>query len=203
MNQIEVKVRFRAGHRLMPPYKGKCNNPHGEGYTSIFIFSGEVDERGLLIDFGEVKSDIKILIDEVFDHSYMHKKGDIIGKILKTYGFKTYEMEDNPTAENISHLLYKMVKNLYPALIKVGIVESFEDSIAWYEEGEDKKRCHTCNKAIDYSEYCLFHFKKRRDFCSKECYKKFCEEPYFEKEKKESNEHKEIKVEDLEAFKWE
>lgn len=43
------------------------------------------------------------------------------------------------------------------------------------------KKCDYCNKNIEgkdddsigYSEWCVYHFKKRRDFCSDECFLKF------------------------------
>lgn len=45
-----------------------------------------------------------------------------------------------------------------------------------------KKFCDICEKEIvnqndviqsGFSEWCVFHYKKRRDFCSKNCMKKF------------------------------
>ena len=42
------------------------------------------------------------------------------------------------------------------------------------------KKCDFCGKLIEqkedvlgYSEFCLYHFQKRRDFCSKNCFKSF------------------------------
>ena len=50
----------------------------------------------------------------------------------------TYNMGDmNPTAENMARHLYNKIKELITDKVKkVGIVESFEDSIAFYEETE-------------------------------------------------------------------
>jgi hypothetical protein len=41
---------------------------------------------------------------------------------------------ENPTAENMARRLYEVVKSQYPDVKRVGIVESFKDSIAYYEE---------------------------------------------------------------------
>lgn len=173
--QIETRVNFRAAHRLMPPYKGKCLNAHGEFYQCIFIFEKEeLDECGMVIDFGKVKGDIKKLIDEKYDHGYIHKKGDMFGKILKAYKSKTFEMKTNPTAENIAKLLFDDIIKLYPFIKKVGVIESSQDNIAWYErKGSTEKVCETCGKNLQFSEWCVYHFNKRRDFCSQECYSKF------------------------------
>ena len=136
MYKIEVRVRFRYGHRLMPPYKGKCNNPHGEGGTAIFVFKTKLlDSNGMVDDFGNAKRTIKEWIDKHLDHAYIYRKDDKVGKFLKKSGFKVYEMEVNPTAENIACLLCKEIREhgKFGRLTAVGIIESFEDSIAWYE----------------------------------------------------------------------
>jgi len=131
--QIEVKVRFRAGHRLIEPYRGKCNNPHGEGYTAIFVFgTDEVDDRGMVYDFGYVKEKLNKWIKENLDHAYIYCKDDKVGNYMKSQGFRTYEMDDNPTAENICKLLYNRFESLFENLMKVGLIESFDDNIAWY-----------------------------------------------------------------------
>ncbi len=121
----------------MEPYVGKCNNPHGEGYTAILEFKQEIlNEAGMVKDFGELKGTIKDWIDNNLDHSYLCKYDDNVGLYLENNGYKVFKMEGNPTAENISKLIYKAIKKVFPILKKVGIIESFEDSVAYYEEEE-------------------------------------------------------------------
>ena len=135
MYQVEVKVSFRAGHRLMPPYKGKCNNVHGEYFTAIFIVeSAGLNEYGMVVDFGVAKKYLKTWIDENLDHAYVHNAEDHIGHFLKSEGFKTYSIGNmNPTAENLAKMLYGMVEQtMNLPIVKVGVVESTETSIAWY-----------------------------------------------------------------------
>lgn len=137
MYKIEIRVLFRYGHRLLPPYFGKCNNPHGEGGTAIFIFeSNKLKKTDMVEDFGRVKRKIKKWIDTNIDHSYIYKKEDKVGKYLKKHGFRVYEISVNPTAENIAKLLFWNIKKLFPgiSLDRVGVVESFNDSIAWYDD---------------------------------------------------------------------
>lgn len=136
--QIEIRVRFRYGHRLMPPYEGKCTNVHGEAGTLILIFEGnELDENGMLLDFGKVKKVIQDLVVEKLDHAYIYKAGDEVGKFLKKMDLKVVEMNCNPTAENIAEIVYNIVSMYYPQIKKVGCIESFEDSIAWYEKDKN------------------------------------------------------------------
>lgn len=135
MYKISIRVPFRAGHRLVEPYEGKCNNVHGEGYTAIVEFESQrLDDKGMVFDFGKVKKQVKDWIDVNWDHSYIHHKSDVVGKILKDAGLRTFELEVNPTAENMALYLYEAIKeNVSDLVSKVGIIESFEDSIAWYE----------------------------------------------------------------------
>lgn len=137
MYALQVKIRFRAGHRLIEPYSGKCNNPHGEAFTAIFsLQERELDECGMLIDFGVVKKRLKEHIDFIFDHAYICHKDDEVGQYLASKGFKVVSLPANPTAENLAKQLFLECEHLCkPAqLVKVGIVESFEDSIAFYSE---------------------------------------------------------------------
>jgi len=135
MYQVEVKVNFRAGHRLLPPYQGKCNNVHGEGYTAICIFEKEeLNQNDMLMDFKCTKEVVKNWVDENWDHAYLHKTNDDVGVFLKEKGMRVFEFDKNPTAEHMASYLYwvlKINKNL--PIKKVGIIESFEDSIAWFE----------------------------------------------------------------------
>jgi 6-pyruvoyltetrahydropterin/6-carboxytetrahydropterin synthase len=136
MYKIIIEIPFRAGHRLVAPYKGKCNNPHGEGYTAIIEFSSKVlDENGMLLDFGKTKKRIKEWIDENWDHAYIGKntnEDEILWKI-KNMNFKYFEMNSNPTAENMSSHLFREIEKMKLPVSKVLIVESFRDSIASYE----------------------------------------------------------------------
>ena len=64
----------------------------------------------------------------------IYKKGDIVGEFLKKNGFRVFMLDENPTAEYLSKFLYQHFKIILPNLIKVGLVESKEDSVAWYNE---------------------------------------------------------------------
>lgn len=133
-HQIEIQIRFRAGHRLMPPYVGHCNNVHGEGFTAICIFENELNPDGMVIDFSKVKKQVKEWIDANLDHTYIHHQHDPVGVWLKKQGHRTYNLVINPTSENLAAHLYKIIRcTLKLPIKKVGIVESFEDSIAWFE----------------------------------------------------------------------
>jgi 6-pyruvoyltetrahydropterin/6-carboxytetrahydropterin synthase len=133
---IQVKVRFRMGHRLVEPYQGKCNNPHGEYITLIAKFkTNKLDSSGMVFDFSTIKDSIKTYVDRYLDHSYVHADRDEVGSILEKMGFRTYNLGTNPTSENLAEHLYNIIKNqICSEIYEVGIVESSEDNVAYYNE---------------------------------------------------------------------
>ncbi len=146
MYSIEVKIQFRAGHRLMAPYTGKCNNLHGEGFIAIFILQREdLDVNKMVADFGFVRNLLKTWIDRNLDHAFIcNQKDSTVIKFLEEEGFKYYIIGGNPTSENIAYLLLQTANRLIASKVgfgitgsvvvrKVGVIESFDDSIAWYE----------------------------------------------------------------------
>jgi 6-pyruvoyltetrahydropterin/6-carboxytetrahydropterin synthase len=135
MYQIEVRVKFRIGHRLVGSYTGKCNNVHGEGITAIFVFQKEdLNEDGMVMDFGVTKNAIKSYVDKHLDHAYVYNvvEDDVVGSFLKNEGLKVFPIEGNPTSERLAHCLFQKIQEEFLIglhLVKVGIVESFEDTI--------------------------------------------------------------------------
>jgi 6-pyruvoyltetrahydropterin/6-carboxytetrahydropterin synthase len=129
---IQIFVDFRSGHRLMD-YVGLCSNPHGEFYTATFIFKYNfLDKAAIAIDFGPIKQKIKKWIDENFDHSYLCREDDFVGKFLKENNFRVYMLKENPSAEYLAKFLYNLVKEWNNNLIEVHIQESKPDAIAKY-----------------------------------------------------------------------
>lgn len=135
MYEIEVRVRWRSGHRLMN-YEGKCKNLHGEGYTGIFIFQKKrLGKDDIALDFGLVRSEIRAFIEDHWDHATLLNRKDVfLGETLKSLDNKICLLPYNPTAERMSEFLFRWLKSKRFPIKKVGIVESFEDSIAWYYE---------------------------------------------------------------------
>jgi 6-pyruvoyl-tetrahydropterin synthase len=97
----------------------------------------ELDINGMVFDFGVVKDKLKGWVDANLDHAYIYNDKDEVGKYLRDKGFKVYALADmNPTAENLAVRLYNVAKQRFGLpVIKVGIVESTETSIAWFTKG--------------------------------------------------------------------
>lgn len=69
---VSKEFTFDAAHHLHE-YEGKCKNLHGHTYKVIFGISGFVDERGLMIDFGDIKEIWKSEIEIFLDHRYLNE----------------------------------------------------------------------------------------------------------------------------------
>lgn len=69
---ISKEFTFDAAHHLHH-YEGKCKNLHGHTYRAILGLSGYTDERGLMIDFGDIKEIWKRKIEIHLDHRYLNE----------------------------------------------------------------------------------------------------------------------------------
>ncbi|GLB60676.1 6-carboxytetrahydropterin synthase QueD [Cytobacillus sp. NCCP-133] len=69
---ISKEFTFDSAHHLHS-YDGKCKNLHGHTYKVIFGISGLVDDRGLMIDFGDLKEMWKNEIEIFLDHKYLNE----------------------------------------------------------------------------------------------------------------------------------
>ncbi|MGH9328145.1 MAG: 6-carboxytetrahydropterin synthase QueD [Terriglobia bacterium] len=71
MFEVSVEYSFCAGHALRN-YKGKCENVHGHNYRVRVCVAGEkLDEAGLLVDFSELKSSLRALVERL-DHQFLN-----------------------------------------------------------------------------------------------------------------------------------
>lgn len=107
---VSRKAHFNAAHRLYrkdwsfeknDEVFGKCNNPnfHGHNYELIVSVTGEIDEKtGYVIDMKILKDIIKSEVEDAFDHKNLN---------IEVPEFK----ELNPTAENISVVIYNKMKS--------------------------------------------------------------------------------------------
>ncbi|MFB7155640.1 6-carboxytetrahydropterin synthase QueD [Lysinibacillus sp. NPDC056232] len=69
---VSKEFTFDAAHHLHN-YEGKCKNLHGHTYRVVLALSGYTDERGLMIDFGDIKGIWKEKIEIHLDHRYLNE----------------------------------------------------------------------------------------------------------------------------------
>lgn len=110
MYRVTREIDFCYGHRLLN-YNGKCKHLHGHnGLAIITIESDELDERGMVMDFGDIKQVIANWIDENLDHRMILCKDDPAIPVLEGIGEPLYLMDSNPTAENIAKEIFDVAK---------------------------------------------------------------------------------------------
>jgi len=121
---VHRKAHFNAAHRLYCKdwsdeknfeVFNKCSNPnfHGHNYELIVSLTGEVDQKtGYVYDLGKLSYLIKTEIEDSFDHKNLNLDVEEFSEL-------------NPTAENISIVIYNKLRNHIP--------NHFEMEITLYE----------------------------------------------------------------------
>ena len=97
MHYISVESGFSSAH-FLEKYNGKCKFMHGHNWGVKVTFSGNKLTNGILVDFNEIKRELKILLD-IIDHKVLNEL-EIFKKI-------------DPTAENISEFIYDYFKGKF------------------------------------------------------------------------------------------
>src|SRR6185503_13731759 len=98
MFRVTREIHFCYGHRLLQ-YEGKCRHLHGHNGRAVIVLEGTgLDDRGMLVDFGDIKRKVQHWIDENIDHTML--------PVLREHGERVFVMDANPTAENIARLIF-------------------------------------------------------------------------------------------------
>jgi 6-pyruvoyltetrahydropterin/6-carboxytetrahydropterin synthase len=133
MYRVERTIDFCYGHRLLDD-PGKCAHLHGHnGRAEIVLAEPDLNERGMVYDFGEVDRLMWGWIDEHIDHRMLLHRDDPMVPVLQERGEKVYVMDYNPTAENIARLLFRHARELGLPVVEVRMWE-MPDSVAVYAE---------------------------------------------------------------------
>lgn len=107
MFRVTREIDFCYGHRLLN-YDGKCKFLHGHnGRAIIAIESEQLDNRGMVLDFSDIKRVVNGWIDENLDHRMLLHREDPYVSILRAQGEPLFLLDVNPTAENIAKLIYE------------------------------------------------------------------------------------------------
>jgi len=92
MYELKIVTDFAAAHRLNNFY-GKCESLHGHNWkVEVFLWGDQLDEAGLVKDFGVVKAKAREVLGEL-DHQYLND--------LPAF------REQNPSSENLARYLFE------------------------------------------------------------------------------------------------
>lgn len=124
MYRVTREIDFCYGHRLIN-YDGKCRHLHGHnGRAIIRLENPELDARGMLVDFGDIKQHVQKWIDDHLDHNMLLCKDDPLLPVLQERGERVFVMEANPTAENIARLIYEHARQADLPVVEVTLWET-------------------------------------------------------------------------------
>lgn len=120
--EVMVERHFSSAHQLRG-YKGKCENLHGHNYkVEIFARGRELDNIGLLVDFGELKEAADEIV-RYLDHRNINE-------------LAPFDEELNPSAENLARYILEHVgSRVGDRRVQVYKVRCYETptSVATYE----------------------------------------------------------------------
>ena len=136
---LKTEAAFDSAHFLYG-YEGKCRNIHGHRWSieaeicsQELVSSGQT--RGMIVDFGDFKKDLKEIADS-FDHRLIYEKGTLKSsteQALSEEGFAMTAVDFRPTAENFSKHIYELLKNKGYGVKRVTVYET-PANCAVYEE---------------------------------------------------------------------
>lgn len=107
---ITKEIYFCYGHRLML-HPGKCRNLHGHSVkASISIKQEVLNQQGMVCDFADVKDCVEGFINDTLDHNFLLHKDDPIIPSLIANNEQFLALDEHPTAEALSKMIYRHVK---------------------------------------------------------------------------------------------
>lgn len=139
---ITRKLEFDAGHRI-PDHRSLCRHLHGHRYVIEVTVSGDLTQQngnarnGMVADFSELKSLVRKLIVDQWDHAFLaYKEDKIIVDFLKTLPeHRTVLFAVVPTAENLAleafRILERPVTEICDKNLRLENVRIYETPNCW------------------------------------------------------------------------
>lgn len=135
MHRITRRLEFCYGHRLLD-YEGKCAHPHGHNaLVEVEMRADALDDRGMVCDFGLVKSRLMNFIEVELDHRMILRQDDPLIDALRSLNEPTFILSENPTAENIARLIFRKAREMGLPVVSVRLWET-RKCCAEYSEPE-------------------------------------------------------------------
>lgn len=128
---ISREMEFCYGHRLLN-HPGKCRFLHGHnGRVRIVVAADGLNDQGMVIDFGEIRTTLEKWIDTELDHRMILSQKDPLVELLQTQGENVVVLPDNPTAENLARFLGEKGRDLGLNIVAVQFWETPKCCATW------------------------------------------------------------------------
>lgn len=133
MYKITKEVYFCYGHRLMH-HGGKCRHIHGHSVkAAITIESPNLNDQGMVCDFSDLRAVAEAFIDAELDHNFLIHKNDPLVPVLKAQNERHQCLNEHPTAEVISKMIFDHVKQRGLNVVEVVLWETASAFAAYRE----------------------------------------------------------------------
>jgi 6-pyruvoyltetrahydropterin/6-carboxytetrahydropterin synthase len=110
MFTITKEVYFCYGHRLMN-HPGKCRHLHGHSVKAAVTIAREtLNEQGMVCDFADVRDCVEDYVDKHLDHNFLLHKDDLLIPALTANKERFWALDEHPTAEVLSKMIYLHLK---------------------------------------------------------------------------------------------
>ncbi|WP_108978132.1 6-carboxytetrahydropterin synthase QueD [Leptospira ryugenii] len=116
--ELEKTFGFEAAHYLPNVPEGhKCRRMHGHSFRFSVCLKGQIDSHtGWLMDFADLKSVVKPIIEKDLDHYVLNEVKGL----------------ENPTSEKLAVWLWNRLKPELPLLYKITVFETCTSSCVYY-----------------------------------------------------------------------
>ncbi len=133
MFTITKEIYFCYGHRLMN-HGGKCRHLHGHSVkAAISITHENLNEQSMVCDFSDVKECVENYVNTHLDHNFLLHKDDPIIPALIQNNERFLVLDEHPTAEVLSKMLFKHLQTHGFHVSDVTLWETASASASYHE----------------------------------------------------------------------
>lgn len=120
MFEIELSHNFETAHRLCTDSSPeKCRSIHGHSWwVTVTIEGNELDEDGILVEFGAFKKAWRAWLDDSLDHHLVLSKSDPLLEVLQAFddSMRIFVCDENPTTEVLARRILVESSQILAAL---------------------------------------------------------------------------------------
>lgn len=143
MYRVSIRHNFETAHRLSDPRAPiKCQSIHGHSWWATVTLEGpELDEMGMLVEFGAFKKAWRALLDDHLDHHLVVRRGDPVAEAILSVQpeARILALEFDPTTENLARWITQK---------SAEIIDSLE-----HAPGVRVARVHVQETSVNAAEY--------------------------------------------------
>ncbi len=127
MYRLEIDHNAEAAHRFFQAgCSHKCRSIHGHRWRVVLTLKAEeLNDQGMIIEFGQLKAAWRSWLDTYLDHSLMLNKADPMVQAVRSVEpeSRLFLTPEDPTTENVARLLYEQAKMVLQALNCANVVQ--------------------------------------------------------------------------------